>query len=72
MSGSTPVSQRQKSEAAVGTDLPKLDSLGLEKLMDLDFCSGSQMVGSESGNNSMTPWTKPALCQQSRLVELGC
>lgn len=37
-------------------------------LMNLDFCSDTDMVGSESSVSSLKPWTQPALCQQLRLV----
>lgn len=38
--------------------------------MNLDFCCGLQMVGSELGGNSMNPWPKPALYKQSRQVDV--
>ena len=69
-SGSTSLSQEQKSEAAVThthqhwTDEDWENEPGLMNL----FLLRLQMVGSEFGINSMNPWTRPALCQQSRLV----
>lgn len=59
-SGSTPGSQ-------VGRGSSELDSWKLVWCVSL-FCRGTQMVGSESGINSMNLWTQPALCQPSRLL----
>ena len=67
--GSTPVSQEQRSEVALGTHSPTLDSWNVwPGLMNLYFCWDAQMVRSEFGVNSMNPWTQPALCQRSSLV----
>ena len=70
MSGSTYVSQEHKTEAAVGTGSPKLDSWRLEKqsLVWWISISADAYRWSEFDTNSMNPWTKPTLCQQSRLV----
>lgn len=37
-------------------------------LKNLNFCCDMQMLGSESGINSMNPWTLPVFCQQVRLL----
>ena len=60
-SGSTAVSQEQKSEA-VGTVSSKLDSRRLEKRSGW-YLLRQQMVGWEFGINGMNPWTQTATVQ---------
>lgn len=74
--GSPPVSQEKETEVTVGAGSPKLDSrqkMGkrFSGLMNLDFCQGKQMVGSEFCINNMNPWIHPALCHQFRLLGVG-
>lgn len=65
-----------KTQVAVGTGLQKTEQLNkyfwknIAWLKNLYFYWGTQMVGSQFDSNSINPWTKTILCQQSKLVEV--